>query len=106
MKRTLMLAALVFLPTLLLPWLAVHALPDDTDMAAILALFFVVDPLMAALVGALGRRWYWPIVYAASFMAGCWTVLDFGNGDFAVYAGAYLVMGWIALAVRSRLKRE
>lgn len=100
MKRSAMLLALIAAVTLLLPWLAVTCLPADADMAACLLLFYAVNPLTAILAGALGQRWYWPVVHAVAFMLGSWLIFSPGEQVFLFYAGVYLMIGFAALGLR------
>ena len=102
MKRYGLPTAAILLVMLLLPWLTVRFVPGDAGMAACFALFYAVNPLLAAGLGvlaALRRQWWWPLAVAAAFMAGVWLVFAPGEMAFLLYAGAYLALGLAVMGV-------
>ena len=102
MKRMIFCLVLTAAVMLVLPWLAVTFVPLSSGMAAMMFLFFVVDPICAVVVGAVAgtdikRMKLLPLIFALLFIAGCWCFLDFGDPDFFVYAIPYLVLGYGAM---------
>ena len=85
-----------------LPGAAVAFAPGDAGMAITFILFFGLNPTESMFVGVFaGRnvksRWYLPLINAALFQLGAWTVFDWGNPDFYGYAIAYLVVALISM---------
>ena len=109
MKRYGIPTAVLLLVMLGLPWLAVTFLRGDAGMAACFALFFAVDPLLAASMGVLAglrREWGWPVATAAAFVLGAWLVFSMGETAFLLYAGFYLAIGVAAMALTSLIRKR
>lgn len=92
---------------LLLPWLTVTVVQSDAGMAAVLLLFFAVNPGYCLAAGyyagkQIKRLWWSPAVAAVLFLAGAWLVFEPGEAAFWTYAGAYFAIGMEAMYV-SRL---
>ncbi|MBQ2887386.1 MAG: hypothetical protein IJE29_00515 [Firmicutes bacterium] len=91
---------------LLLPWLLVNLVDAGAGMTVTLLLFFVVNPLFCLWLGSwagadVKRRWFWPALAAAAFVAGCWLVLDMGETNFLYYAGGYLLIGCVEMLFKA-----
>lgn len=87
---------------LLLPWLTVTLVKGDAGMAVCFLLFFAVDPVAAIAVGVFSGRnlrtaWFQPAVLAAFFLAGTWLVFSEGEPAFLLYAGVYLLLGYVTM---------
>jgi len=85
-----------------LPGAAVTFASHDAGMAIAFILFFGLNPTESMFVGIysgmdLKHRWYLPVVNAALFLLGVWTVFDWGNPDFYGYAIAYLGVALVAM---------
>lgn len=109
MKRYGIPAAALLAVMLGLPWLAVTFLRGDAGMAACFALFFAVDPLLAVIFGVLAglrREWWWPAAMAAAFVLGAWLVFAPGEMAFLLYAGFYLVIGVVVMALTALLRKR
>ena len=83
------------------PWLT-SSFVDVSGMAICILLFFIVNPLYAAVCGAAAGRqikklWPLPILTAGLYLAGAWLFLEMGELDFLLYAGSYLVIGLAAM---------
>ncbi len=92
---------------ILLPWLAVTFVRSDAGMAAVLMLFFLVDPGYCILAGfCAGKQirclWWLPMVCSGLFLAGTWLLFEMGEPAFLLYAGIYFAMGMGAMLL-SRL---
>lgn len=92
---------------LLLPWLTVTFVQSDAGMAAVLLLFFGVNPGHSMAAGYyagkwIRRLWWVPAVSAALFLAGAWLCFEAGEPAFWTYAGVYFALGMEAMFV-SRL---
>ena len=92
---------------LLLPWLTVTLVQSDAGMAAVLLLFFVVNPGFSMAAGYYAGKkirylWWVPAVTALLFLAGAWLCFEAGEPAFWTYAGAYFALGMEAMLV-SRL---
>lgn len=103
---TLMLASFI-----LLPLAAVHFIPPDAGMMAMLLLFYCINPISSILIGILAGKqtptlWFLPFLSAGVFC--CTACLLFGwDSAFVLYAGVYLLPGMLAalisrVAVRRR----
>ena len=99
---------------LALPWFAVTFVKSDAGMAACLLLFFVVNPLYAAILGFfvgedVKHLWHLPIVSAALFLIGTWIFFDMGEMAFILYAIVYLALGiavmLISMFIRKRTQK-
>lgn len=98
MKKMIFCVVLAAVVLLGLPWIAVTFVPLSEGMAAMMLLFFVVNPICSVVVGAVAgsdmkRMKFLPVMFALFFIAGCWCFLDFGDPDFFVYAIPYLLLG-------------
>lgn len=87
---------------LLLPWLTVTLVKGDAGMGVCFLLFFAVDPVAAIAVGVFSGRdirtaWFQPAALAAIFLAGTWLVFSVGEPAFLLYAGAYLLLGYVTM---------
>ena len=86
---------------LLLPALTL-LLPPQAYMAAIIPLFFIVDPLCLLATGIFAgwdvrARWWFPIGAAALYLCGAWLFVDFLEMDFLFYAAGYLAVGLFSM---------
>ncbi|MCH5286697.1 MAG: hypothetical protein J1E43_04690 [Christensenellaceae bacterium] len=109
MKRLILPMAAVLLVTLLLPWLAMTFIPGDAGMAACFALFYAVNPLVSAGMGALAgirRQWYWPAAMAGMFLIGARRIFAPGETAFLLYAGVYLAIGWLVMAAARLIRKS
>ena len=92
---------------LLLPWLVVTFVRSDAAMAAVLVLFFAINPGYSMAAGyyagrQVRRLWWVPALCAGFFLAGAWLFFDMGEHAFLTYAGIYYAIGMVAMLV-SRL---
>jgi len=92
---------------LLLPWLVVTLVRSDAAMAAVLVLFFAIDPGYSMAAGyyagkQLRRLWWLPAVSAGLYLLGAWLFFEMGDPAFLTYAGIYFAVGMEAMLV-SRL---
>ena len=111
MKKNIPWLVLTAVVMMVLPWLAVTFVPAVSGMAALLAMFFCIDPLCSLLVGAAAGRdvknmWVLPLAAALLFVAGAWCFLDFGDPDFFVYAIPYLALGYAAMYVSHLIRKR
>ena len=110
MKKYLIWTALSAFVMLGLPWAAVTFVRGDAGMAVCLLLFFAVDPVWSAAVGAAAgtepaRLCSLPVLSAALFIAGTWLVFTMGEPAFLLYAAVYLILGLAAMAVSAAVRR-
>jgi len=92
---------------LLLPWLVVTLVRSDAAMAAVLVLFFAIDPGYSMAAGyyagkQIRRLWWLPAVSAGLYLLGAWLFFEMGDPAFLTYAGIYFAVGMEAMLV-SRL---
>ena len=109
MKRYGIPTAVLLAVMLGLPWLAVTCMKGDAGMAACFALFFAVDPLLAVGMGVLAglrREWGWPAATAAAFVLGAWLVFEMGEMAFLLYAGVYLAIGMVVMALTALIRKR
>lgn len=98
------LALLSALVMLLLPWLMVTFVQGPGGLAAVLLLFFAIDPAYAVIVGVIAgknirRMWIQPVLCALLFVVGTWLVFDVGESAFLLYGGVYLALGLCAMGI-------
>lgn len=89
---------------LLLPWLVVQFARSDAGMAAVLLLFFCVDPGYCIMAGyyagkKIGRLWWVPMMSAAAFLTGVWFLFEPGEPAFLIYAAVYFALGMTAMLI-------
>ena len=76
-------------------------------MAAVLVLFFVIDPGYSMAAGyyagkKIRRLWWLPAATAGLYLVGAWLFFEMGDPVFLTYAGIYFAVGMEAMLV-SRL---
>ena len=94
-----------------LPWLAVTFAPGDAGMAICFLLFFGVNPIYALAAGALAGRdvrrlWSLSIIPSALFLLGAWLLFSPKEALFLLYAGVYLVLAVVAMALSGWILRR
>lgn len=104
MKKNVVALAIIVFVMFGCPWAAVTFAPGDAGMAVTFVLLFGVNFVCSLYMGifsgfAVKQRWYLPLVNAAIFLLGVWTVFDWGNPDFYGFAIAYLAIGWLSAVV-------
>ena len=92
------------------PWLAVK-FAGMNAMAICFLLFYVANPLFFIACGLYAgtdvrRLWALPLLAAALFLAGAWSFFEAGEPAFWLYAGCYLPLGLVPMAVRALLRRR
>ncbi len=96
---------------LVLPLLAIVFAKGDAGMAVCFLLFYAVNPLYCAAVGMVSGKdvrsmGFMPVVVALLYLAGTWTFFDMGELAFVIYAGLYLVIGFVAMLLSSVINRK
>lgn len=94
-----------------LPWLAVTFVRGDAGMAACFLLFYAVNPVYSAVLGAFSgtdvrRLGGLPVCSAALFLLGVWIFFDIGEPAFLLYAAAYLALGLAAMLICLLIRRK
>lgn len=92
------------------PWLTVE-FAGMSGMGICFLLFYIVNPMFSAFCGIFAgtdikKLWAVPLIVPALFIAGVWMFFDFGEPDFLLYAGTYLVIGIITTLLSYVIKRE
>jgi len=87
-----------------LPGLTVAFIQSNAAMAICFLLFFAIDPLYSFMLGVFagkkpGELWSLPVISAGLFLLGTWIFFDMGEPAFVLYAGVYLVLGFVAMLV-------
>ena len=111
MKKNIFALTAIALVMFVCPWATVTFAGHDAGMAICFILFFGVNSFCSLYVGifsglAIKQRWYLPLVNAAAFLLGVWTVFDWGNPDFYGFAIAYLVLGLITMPITVAVVRN
>ena len=96
---------------LVLPWLASTFVKEDAGMVVCLLLFFAVNPLYSVLIGVFAGEnikslWSLPVLSALFFLLGTWAFFDIGERAFLLYAGAYLILGILAMLISSLIRQR
>ena len=84
-----------------LPLGAVWLVPGDSGMAAVMLLFYLVDPVFSLILGtAAGREmkklWFLPLCFPLLFLLGAGAAFTFKEWIFYAYGAGYLVLGYLA----------
>ena len=95
---------------MLLPWFAVTFVKAEDGMAAVLALFFAVDPIAAICVGVFAGKnakaaWFQPLILSVLFLSGVWIFIDPWEPAFLLYAAAYLILGYLTMVIVAALSK-
>ena len=80
-------------------------------MTVCFLLFFAVNPLYSALIGAFAgkdirRLWSLPVISSALFLIGTWIFFDMGETAFILYAAVYLALGIAAMLISMLLRKK
>lgn len=101
MKKVLTIIIVTFAVTLL-PWLVMMKLSSSPGIGLLwgLLMFYIVDPAYSAAMGIyageeIRDRWYIPLLTSALIMTGFFIIFDREQGDFIIFALAYLAIGVI-----------
>lgn len=94
-----------------LPWLADAFVSGNDALGVIFLLFFAVNPLCAAVTGAVSGTnvrafWSMPLICAVMYLAAMWIFFEPGNTAFLLYAAAYLVIGGVFMAISWFITRK
>ena len=93
------------------PWLAVTFVKGDAGMAVCFLLFFAVNPLYSALIGAFAGKdirhlWSLPVISALLFLIGTWIFFEMGETAFILYAAVYLTLGIAAMLISMLIRKK
>jgi len=96
---------------LVLPWLAVSFVKGDAGMAVCFILFFAVNPIYSVIMGVFSGKnikslWGMPVISAILFLLGSWIFFSIGEKAFILYAGVYLILGIVAMAISMIIHRK
>lgn len=85
------------------PWLAV-TFAGDAGMAICFLLFFAVNPIFSLACGIsagknMRQLWPLPIIVSGLFLVGVWLFFEIGEPAFLLYAGGYLIIGFVAMLI-------
>ena len=94
-----------------LPWLAVTFVKGDAGMAVVFILFFAVNPVYSAVLGAFSGKdvkklWFLPLLSALMFLIGTWIFFEMNEPVFILYAAAYLVVGAAAMLISALITKK
>ena len=112
MKRKAIAAGIVELVVLLiLPLVFVNLAAPHEFMGIMILLFFVVNPIAVVNINAfvgkdIKKLWWFPLSFAIVFLLSYWLILEEIIWDLTIYAGAYIVMGFLAMVVSWIVKRK
>ncbi len=93
------------------PWLAVTFVKGDAGMVVCFLLFFVVNPLYSAIIGAFAGKdirhlWSLPVISALLFLIGTWIFFEMGETAFILYAAGYLTLGIAAMLISMLIRKK
>lgn len=91
----------------ILPWAAVTFVRWDAALAAVLVLFFAINPGYSLAAGYYAGKqirylWWLPAASAGLYLMGAWLFFAMGDPAFLTYAAIYFALGMEAMLV-SRL---
>ena len=110
-KNTILWMAASAVVMLAFPWLAVTFVKGDAGMAVCLLLFFAVNPIYSAGIGAFAGKnirhlWSLPVISAVLFLIGTWIFFDMGETAFILYAAVYLALGIAAMLISVFIRKK
>lgn len=90
---------------LILPLAVARLASENSGMVLCMMLFFIVNPLYAAILGyqsgkEIHKMWTLPLVSSITFLSGTWIFFDIKEPWFIIYAGIYLIIGYVAMIIR------
>ena len=101
MKKKMIITFIIMVAILfLLPFILVKVAEPQEFMGIMILLFFVVNPITAAVVNAMigkdvRKLWWMPVLFAIVFLLSYWIVLEEIIIDLTFYAIIYLIIGLI-----------
>ena len=115
MKKKMIITFIIMVAALfMLPFILVKAAEPHEFMGIMILLFFVVNPITAAVINSMigkdiKKLWWMPALFAIVFLLSYWLVLEEFIIDLTFYAVIYLIIGLIfmigSLVVARKLKR-
>ena len=101
MKKKMIITFMIMLAVLfILPFIVVKAVEPHEFMGSMILLFFVVNPITAAVINSMigkdiRKLWWMPALFAIVFLLSYWLVLEEIIIDLIFYAVIYLIIGLI-----------
>ena len=101
MKKKMIITFIIMLAVLfILPFIVVKAAEPHEFMGIMILLFFVVNPITAAVINSMIGKdirelWWMPALFATVFLLSYWLVLEEIIIDLIFYAVIYLIIGLI-----------
>ena len=101
MKKKMIITFMIMLAVLfILPFIVVKAAEPHEFMGVMILLFFVVNPITAAVINSMigkdiRKLWWMPTLFAIVFLLSYWLVLEEIIIDLIFYAVIYLIIGLI-----------
>ena len=101
MKKKMIITFMIMLAVLfILPFIVVKVAEPHEFMGSMIILFFVVNPITAAVINSMigkdiRKLWWMPALFATVFLLSYWLVLEEIIIDLIFYAVIYLIIGLI-----------
>ena len=101
MKKKIIITFIIMVAVLFfLPFILVKVAEPQEFMGIMILLFFVVNPITAAVINAMvgkdvRKLWWIPALFAIVFLLSYWIVLEEIIIDLTFYAIIYLIIGLI-----------
>ena len=115
MKKKMIVTFIIMIAILfVLPFILVKVAEPHEFMGIMILLFFVVNPITAAVVNSLigkyaKKLWWMPVLFPIAFLVSYWIVLEEIIIDLLFYAVIYFVIGLIfmigSLFIARKFKR-
>ena len=112
MKKKMIITFIIMVVILLiLPFIFVEAAEAHEFMGIMILLFFVVNPITAAVINSMigkdvRKLWWMPALFAIVFLLSYWLVLEEIIIDLIFYAVIYLIIGLIFMMVSLFVARK
>ena len=99
-KKIIIISTIMLLILFTLPFILTKLSQPHEFMGIMIFLFFIINPITAAVVNALigkdiKKLWYIPILFPIIFLLSYWIILSEVITDLVFYAVIYLIVGLI-----------
>ncbi len=109
MKNFAIYLGVLFVFMFLVPWAVVQYMADAA-MPVCFMLFYMVNPMLSAIVGAysgvnIKTAWFYPMLLAIAFLGGVWISFETTEPMFAVYSVTYIIIGYLVTLIAFIIKK-
>ena len=109
-KKLFKILTIMFFVLLIIPLILINLAKPHEFMGVMILLFFIVNPITAAIINFMigkhiNKLGWIPILFCIVFLLSYWLVLKDIIFDLLVYAGFYLIIGFISMIISRVLNK-